>query len=310
MLCYHLTDSTKYEKRSGGKAGSTMAGVYSEDKWVNINGLDIHYLDWGGDRTKKPLLLMHGIGGHAHMFDDLAPRMSDEWHVVAMDERGCGDSDWSREGYSTQSYASDVGQFALATGLYPMDYYGHSQGSRIGIAVGAYFGNFVDHLVLGDYGPMPDPSPAGRDTAAQRLQGGQQERPRGFFSPQMAFDWHRQGDETASDDELWDTVKNTYRTNWDGILVPKTDPEIRWLNGRTALKEGPMLWDCVEKISCKTLVLRGGVSTVLDMAQAEKMAEIIPNGNGSVAEVPNVGHMLHREDMDTTVNILRDFYAT
>jgi len=71
-----------------------------------------------------------------------------------------------------------------------------------------------------------------------------------------------------------------------------------------------MLWDCVEKISCKTLVLRGGVSTVLDMAQAEKMAEIIPNGNGSVAEVPNVGHMLHREDMDTTVNILRDFYAT
>ena len=113
-----------------------MSGVYPEDKWVSVNGLSLHYLDWGGDRTKKPLILMHGIGGHAHMFDEFAPRMTDKWHVVALDARGCGDSDWSREGYSAQSFASDVGMFALATGLYPFDYYGHSQGSRIGMPLG------------------------------------------------------------------------------------------------------------------------------------------------------------------------------
>ena len=113
-----------------------MSGVYPEDKWVSVNGLSLHYLDWGGDRTKKPLILMHGIGGHAHMFDEFAPRMTDKWHVVALDARGCGDSDWSREGYSAQSFASDVGMFALATGLYPFDYYGHSQGSRIGMPWG------------------------------------------------------------------------------------------------------------------------------------------------------------------------------
>lgn len=287
-----------------------MNGVYPEDKWVNVNGLDIHYLDWGGDLTKKPLILMHGIGGHAHMFDNLAPEMTDEWHVIALDGRGCGDSDWSREGYSTQSYASDVGQFALTTGLYPFDYYGHSQGSRIGIPVGAYFGHLVDHLVLGDYGPLPDPSPSGRDTAAARLQGSQRERPRGFFSPQMAFDWHRDGDEIASDEEIWDTITYTYRTNWDGILVPKTDPEIRWLNGRTALKEGPFQWDCVAKISCKTLVLRGEVSTVLDEDQARKMVETIPDGKGQFGEVPGVGHMLHQEALCATVRILREFFAT
>ena len=80
---------------------------------------------------------MHGIGGHAHQFDEFAPHMTDKWHVVALDARGCGDSDWSREGYSAQSFASDVGQFALATGLYPFDYYGHSQGSRMGMPLGA-----------------------------------------------------------------------------------------------------------------------------------------------------------------------------
>ena len=287
-----------------------MSGAYPEDKWVSLNGLRIHYLDWGGDRTKKPLILMHGIGGHAHMFDEFAPHFSDRWHVLALDARGCGDSDWSREGYSVQAFAGDVGQFALSTGLYPFDYYGHSQGSRIGMPLGAYFGYLVDHLVLGDYGPLPDPSPAGQQTAATRMQSGSRERPRGFFNPQMAFDWHRGGDLNSTDDQIWDTVRHTYRTNWDGILVPKTDPEIRWLLGRTALKEGPFLWECVEKISCKTLVLRGETSTVLDKPQAWDMVRKIPGSNGSLIEVPGVGHGLHTEDMGATVDLVRRFFQS
>ena len=287
-----------------------MAGVYPEDKWVSVNGLNIHYLDWGGDRTKRPLILMHGIGGHAHQFDEFAPYMTDDWHVVALDTRGCGDSDWSKEGYSVQSFAADVGQLALVTGLYPFDYYGHSQGSRVGMALGAYYGHLVGHLVLGDYGPLPDPSPHGQETASRRAQAGGRERPRGFFSPQMAFDWHREQDETSSDQEIWRALRHTYRTNWDGILVPKTDPEMRWLLGRTALKEGPFLWDCVGRISCKTLVLRGETSTVLDRAQAVRMVDTIPDDRGQLAEVTGVGHGLHDEDMAATVGLIRRFFDT
>lgn len=279
--------------------------IYPEDKWVRVNGLNIHYLDWGGDTTRKPLILMHGIGGHAHLFDEFAPRMADRWHVIAIDARGCGDSDWSRQGYSVQALASDVALLAQKLGLFPFDYYGHSQGSRIGIALGAYYGHLVDHLVLGDHGPLPDPSPRGRGTAAQRLQ--RRERPRGFFSPQMAFDWHRDGDPNASDEQIWRDIRYTYRTNWDGILVPKTDPEVSWLLGRTALKEGPFLWDCVSKISCKTLVLRGENSTVLDREQAEKMAATIPEGRGIFNEVPAAGHGLHSENMEGTLQTIREF---
>ena len=146
-----------------------MSQFYPEDKWIVANDLNIHYLDWGGDKTKKPLILMHGIGGHAHLFDDISSEFFDKWHVVAIDARGCGDSDWSRGGYSVQNFASDVAAFAKVTGLYPFDYYGHSQGSRIGIALGAYYGDFISHLALGDYGPMPDPSPDGKSTANQRM---------------------------------------------------------------------------------------------------------------------------------------------
>ncbi len=283
------------------------SSAYPEDGWVRANGLNFHYLDWGGDRTKKPLILMHGIGGHAHQFDAFAPAMTDRWHVVALDARGCGDSDWSRGGYSVQAFAADIGAVAQKLGLFPFDYYGHSQGSRIGMALGAYYGQFIDHLVLGDYGPLPDPSPSGRETAARRLEGNERVRPKGFFSRQMAFDWHREDGPEHSDEEIWKIIRNTYRTNWDGILVPKTDPEVLWLNGRTALKEGPFLWECVSRISCKTLVLRGENSTVLDRAQAETMVETIPNGNGALGEVPNAGHGLHNENMEGALAIIRDF---
>ena len=217
-----------------------MANVYPEDKWAQVNGLNLHYLDWGGDTTKKPLILMHGIGGHAHMFDEFAPHMTDRWRVIALDARGCGDSEWSRGGYSTQAFASDIGLFAQKLGLFPFDYYGHSQGSRIGIPLGAYYGNLIDHLVLGDYGPLPDPSPRGRDTAAQRLQSGAKPKPKGFFNSQMAYDWYSEQNPAWSDEQIWRTIRNTHRTNWDGILVAKTDPEMSWLLGRTALKEGPV----------------------------------------------------------------------
>ena len=282
-----------------------------QDKYVEANGLRMHYLDWGGDTTRKPFILMHGIGGHAHAFDAFAPHFLDGHRVLALDGRGCGDTDWSREGYSAQSYAADVAAFARAIGAYPFDYYGHSQGSRIGMPLGAYYSDLVDHLVLGDYGPLPDPSPAGRQTAQARQAGGARaERPRGFFTPQQAFDWHREHGANASDQEIWDTVRHTYRSNWDGILVPKTDPEVWWLNGRTALKEGPFLWDCVGKIACKTLVLRGETSNVLDREQAVKMAATIPHGKGTLKEVSSAGHGLQQENMEATVKIIQEFLAT
>ena len=284
-----------------------MSSTYPEDGWVRANGLNLHYLDWGGDRSKKPLILMHGIGGHAHQFDEFAPHMTDRWRVVALDARGCGDSDWSREGYPVQAFATDIAAFAQILGLFPYDYYGHSQGSRIGMALGAYYGEFIDHLVLGDYGPLPDPSPRGKETAARRLAGSERVRPKGFFNRQMAFDWHREGDPGQSEENIWKIIRNTYRTNWDGILVPKTDPEINWLSGRTALKEGPFLWECVGRISCKTLVLRGENSAVLDQAQAETMVETIPGGNGALGQVPNTGHGLHDENMEGTLAIIREF---
>jgi len=58
------------------------------------------------------------------------------------------------------------------------------------------------------------------------------------------------------------------------------------------------------------LVLRGEVSTVLNRGMAEEMVAKIPDGNGTLIEVPGAGHGLHGENMEGTVQILRVFFES
>src|SRR5262245_35266755 len=68
-----------------------------EDRFITVEGLRLHYLDWG-NANAPPLILLHGIDRVAHTFDPIAPRFASRYHVVAMDLRGHGDSGWDPGG--------------------------------------------------------------------------------------------------------------------------------------------------------------------------------------------------------------------
>jgi hypothetical protein len=63
------------------------------DRFVTVNGLRLRYLDWGST-SRPPLVLIHGIGRVAHTFDHIAPSFTADYHVLAIDMRGHGDSAW------------------------------------------------------------------------------------------------------------------------------------------------------------------------------------------------------------------------
>src|SRR5262245_18645229 len=67
------------------------------DRVADVNGLRLHYLEWG-PATKPPMILLHGIARHAHTFDHLAADLARDYRVLAVDMRGHGDSGWSPEG--------------------------------------------------------------------------------------------------------------------------------------------------------------------------------------------------------------------
>jgi non-heme chloroperoxidase len=69
------------------------------------DGTRLHYLDWGGHGPT--LVLLAGLGGSAHTFDDLAPQLTDSFRVIAITRRGTGESDRPSAGYDVPSRAHD-----------------------------------------------------------------------------------------------------------------------------------------------------------------------------------------------------------
>ncbi len=63
-----------------------------QDRVFTVNGLRLHYLDWGTE-GKLPFLLLHGGSAYAHWWDFVAPVFAENFRVIAMDQRGHGDSD-------------------------------------------------------------------------------------------------------------------------------------------------------------------------------------------------------------------------
>ena len=68
--------------------------VVPEDRWVELNGVSFHYLDWGNDHLPH-LVLLHGGSLTAHTWDMASLLLRDRYHVVALDQRGHGDTGWT-----------------------------------------------------------------------------------------------------------------------------------------------------------------------------------------------------------------------
>jgi non-heme chloroperoxidase len=77
--------------------------------FANVNGIRLHYLDWGGNGPV--LLFLTGLGLSAHIYDKFAPRFTDKFHVLGLTRRGHGDSDYPEAGYDPDTLAEDVRLF-------------------------------------------------------------------------------------------------------------------------------------------------------------------------------------------------------
>ena len=77
--------------------------------FVNVNGIRLHYLDWGG--RGSVLLFLAGLGCSAHIFDRFAPRFVDKFRVLALTRRGHGESDYPETGYDIDTLTEDIRQF-------------------------------------------------------------------------------------------------------------------------------------------------------------------------------------------------------
>ena len=98
---------------------SEALSVPREEGYVEVDGCNIHYFRWG-DKSKPALLMMHGFLAHARCFAFIAPYLAKDYHIVAYDHSGMGDSG-ARESYSDEVRVNEVIGVARKTGLFDND---------------------------------------------------------------------------------------------------------------------------------------------------------------------------------------------
>jgi len=104
--------------------GEKMDKSPHKSDFVQVNGIRLHYLDWGG--SGDVLMFLAGMGCNAHIFDYLAPRFADKFHVIALTRRGHGESDHPETGYDVDTLTEDIRQFMDALGIEKVILAGHS----------------------------------------------------------------------------------------------------------------------------------------------------------------------------------------
>ncbi len=106
------------------------------------NDLDLHLLEWSTEGV--PLVLLHGLGNEAHLWDDFVPSITPHYRVLALDQRGHGDSDWDPEArYDAESMADDLEAMIETMGIDRFVLIGFSMGGRVAMT---FAGRHPDRL--------------------------------------------------------------------------------------------------------------------------------------------------------------------
>jgi pimeloyl-ACP methyl ester carboxylesterase len=95
-----------------------------KSNFVTLNGIRLHYLDWGG--SGPVILFLPGLGCNAYIFDQFAPRFTDKFHVLGLTRRGHGDSDYPETGYDIDTLVEDIRQFMDGLNISQVILVGHS----------------------------------------------------------------------------------------------------------------------------------------------------------------------------------------
>jgi pimeloyl-ACP methyl ester carboxylesterase len=120
------------------------------DRYVQAGALRLHYLDYGRE-GRTPMLCVHGGAAHGHWFDYIAGSFNADHHVLALDQRGHGDSEWvDPPAYSYEDYAADLDKFAQELDLRDFVLIGHSMGGMVSLHYAVRHPGRVKKLIIVD----------------------------------------------------------------------------------------------------------------------------------------------------------------
>ena len=273
--------------------------------------LRMHYVDWGNE-SAPPLLLIHGGKDHARSWDWVARDLRRDFHVIAPDLRGHGDSAWAIGGsYAIAEFVFDVVQLVDALQLAPLAIIGHSLGGAVSLHYTGMFPRNVRKLVaIEGLGPSPElEAKLEAPPASARLREwieSQKEiakrQPRRYATIDEAAKRMQEENEFLSPEQARHLTVHGVARNEDGTFSWKFDPYVRsFAPVRLRGADVRSLW---ERIRCPTLLVRGEESWASDPL---KDGRIAPFRDARLVNVPKAGHWVHHDQLEVFLREVRSF---
>ncbi|MCX8072391.1 MAG: alpha/beta hydrolase [Candidatus Binatia bacterium] len=272
--------------------------------------LKLHYVDWGNPEL-PPMVLVHGGRDHARNWDWVALQLRNEYHIIAPDLRGHGDSQWAIGGsYSVADYTLDLAQLINALELPPFVLIGHSLGGSVALHFAGTYPERVKKVVaIEGLGPPPwliveRPARERMREWITEMQALARRHPRRYPSLQQAMDRMREANPRLTEEQARHlTVHGCYRAE-DGTYLWKFDNYVRATAPYlSAMRDARELWG---EITCPVLLVRGEESWASDPAKDGRAAAF---RNATVVNVPHAGHWVHHDQLEAFLRIVRDFLA-
>jgi pimeloyl-ACP methyl ester carboxylesterase len=290
----------RHDVPAGGRSG-----------YLNVEGRQVHYLEWG-HRGLSPVLCLHGGGQTAYMFEELGAALGAKHHVVAPDLPGHGDSD--------PITGFDMTRQALARAIEPVcDAFGFDRSVIVGASLGGITAvtlaaarpELISGIVLIDIGT--------------RLE---DEGVRKIVTFLRAHESFASLEEAAAEIARYlphrkqvrpESLTRNLRQRPDGRWVWKHSLGRRWRAYQEAAagsgtdEPDPSDWRTMMAgmegeaagLACPVLVLRGAFSDVLSDEGAGEVAALIPDSR--LETVRNAGHLAAGDNPDSTINLISRF---
>ena len=275
---------------------------FGQDKFITINSLSLHYVEWGTP-GQPSIVLLHGFQSNAHTWDTFSHAMANTYHVLALDQRGHGDTDWAPDGdYTPDAFIRDIVGFIDALNVVPTILVGHSMGGRHAAMVAADYPDKATKVVIVDTAAeMP---PAILDMMAQQPASDTPSEPETFASFEDVI---RSGIAQypltpeaelrhANYHNLYRGADGKWRWRWDLTLL-----ERRRLNRSLQLD----LYSYLQRVQCPTLLVRGQQSPLLTPDIAQKMVQHLPRGR--LVEIPDTAHTVNADKAEAFNALTADF---
>ena len=248
------------------------------DHRVEVEGCPIHYLHWG-DRANPGLVLVHGGAAHAHWWSFIAPHLTRQYAVAAIDLSGHGDSGW-RGGYGVEAWAGEVMAVADDAGMHRPILVGHSMGGHVSIAAAALHGDQLAGAIIVD-SPVRRPDPESEEG----------ERGRAFRNPKTYPDvetavehFHLIPPQPCDNDFVVDHIARhsigPVEAGWTWTFDPRV-----FRRGRGASNE------YLPRVACRVAVFHGQFSAIVTDDVTDYMSELLGR-NAPFVEIPAAHHHL------------------